>query len=130
VKVADFHGNGKPDILVNQSVVFGFDTVLTVLPGNGDGTFQAPISHDTGGSPLEGLAVRDFSGNGKLGFAAADALGGASVFSGNGDGTFAAPAVSCRPVPIRSAWRRLTSRATGLRTWSWPIRSPTPSACF
>jgi hypothetical protein len=93
VKVADFHGNGKPDILVNQSVVFGFDTVLTVLPGNGDGTFQAPISHDTGG-PLEGLAVGNFNGNGKLGFAAAapnqaDAL----VFAGNGDGTFAAPAL-------------------------------------
>jgi hypothetical protein len=91
VKVADFHGNGKPDILVNQSVVFGFDTVLTVLPGNGDGTFQAPISHDTGGSPLVGLAVGDFSGNGKLGFAAADTMAGAFVFSGNGDGTFAAP---------------------------------------
>jgi hypothetical protein len=94
VKVADFSGNGKPDILINQSVVFGFDTVLTVLPGNGDGTFQAPISHDTGGSPLEGLAVGNFSGDGKLGFAAAAPnLGGAFVVSGNGDGTFAAPAL-------------------------------------
>jgi hypothetical protein len=92
LRVADFNGNGKPDILINQLV--GFDageTVVTLLPGNGDGTFQAPSKLDTGGFTLVGLAVGDFNGDGKLGFAAADTLGDAVVFSGNGDGTFAPP---------------------------------------
>jgi hypothetical protein len=92
LRVGDFNGDGKPDLLINQFV--GQDagvTVLTLLSGNGDGTFQAPITHDTGGNSLFALAVGDFNGDGKLGFAAADSLAGALVFSGNGDGTFAAP---------------------------------------
>jgi hypothetical protein len=91
LKVADLHGNGKPDILVLQTVDF-FVSVVTVLPGNGDGTFQAPTTLNTAPDSLIDLAVGDFSGNGKLGFAtAADNGGGAFVFAGNGDGTFAAP---------------------------------------
>jgi hypothetical protein len=89
--VGDFNGDGKPDSLVSQEADF-FEEVATVVPGNGDGTFQAPIHRDVGFG-LIGLAVGDFNGDGNLDFATADddaALGAftANVFLGNGDGTF------------------------------------------
>jgi hypothetical protein len=94
LRVGDFNGDGKPDLLISQFV--GFDageSFVTVLPGNGDGTFQAPISQDTGFG-LIGLAVGDFNGDGKLDFATAGSpVSGVLVFSGNGDGTFVSSGV-------------------------------------
>jgi hypothetical protein len=91
--VGDFNGDGKPDLLINQLV--GFDageSVVTVLPGNGDGTFQAPVTRDFAGFSFFGLAVGDFNGDGTPAFAAAGpAVFAALVFSGNGDGTFGFP---------------------------------------
>jgi hypothetical protein len=89
--VGDFNGDAKPDLLISQPEFF-FEDVVTVLPGNGDGTFQAPINKDPGIGPF-GLAVGDFNGDGKLDFATAENNNGgeaftADVFPGNGDGTF------------------------------------------
>ena len=39
---------------------------VDVLPGHGDGTFDAPISHSANGSMHTGVAVADFNGDGKL----------------------------------------------------------------
>jgi hypothetical protein len=111
LKVADFSGNGKPDVLINQFV--GQDagvSVLTVLPGDGHGGFQAPIKLDTGEGTFIDLAVGDFNGDGKLGFAVTDNGAGALVFSGNGDGTFAPPVFfpSGGPIPFGLATADLT----------------------
>jgi len=69
---ADFNGDGKLDLVV------GGDTV-SILLGNGDGTFQAPVDLGVGG----GVAIGDFNGDGKL-----DLVVSTTVFLGKGDGTF------------------------------------------
>jgi hypothetical protein len=52
---------------------------VSVLLGNGNGTFQAPLE-SPGGAPL---AAADFNGDGKL-----DLFAGGNVLLGNGNGTF------------------------------------------
>ena len=66
---------------------------LTVMLGNGDGTFQPPVNY-TVGENSKSVVVGDFNGDGKLDLAVANAanLPGntVSVLLGNGDGTFQA----------------------------------------
>jgi hypothetical protein len=73
---------------------------VSILLGNGNGTFQAAVNFDAGGGP-QGIAVGEFNGDHKLDLAvllAGDVTNGPgfSVLLGNGDGTFQAP----RYVPI------------------------------
>jgi hypothetical protein len=84
VITADFNGDGKPDMaLVDR----GTNTV-TILLGNGDGTFSAAASYATGFDPIA-LAVGDFNGDGKLDLVTANrAAYTISILLGNGDGTF------------------------------------------
>ena len=84
--VADFNGDGKADVLEQ-----GNGTLLVLL-GNGDGTFQAPIS-TASGADLISLAAVDLNGDGK-----ADVVGVYNnevlVYLSNGDGTFKAGATN------------------------------------
>jgi hypothetical protein len=59
VAIADFNGDGKPDLVTANA---GSNTV-TVLLGNGDGTFAAPMSIAAGTDPLF-AAVGDLDGDG------------------------------------------------------------------
>ena len=70
VGVVDLTGDGKPDLLTLQGEA-GFGVVLAVLPGNGDGTFGAPmITHEKSFSFLGPILVGDFNGDGKPDFCA------------------------------------------------------------
>jgi FG-GAP-like repeat len=60
---------------------------VVVLLGNGDGTFQTPVSYATRGSP-GALVVADFNGDGKPDLAVQTWHQTLSVLFGNGDGTF------------------------------------------
>ena len=82
VLTADLNGDGIPDL-----VILGNDTI-SVLLGNGDGTFTAAPSPS---SDLPGaIAVGDFNGDGIPDLAVAPILdeGNSEVLLGNGDGTF------------------------------------------
>jgi hypothetical protein len=68
---------------------------LSVLRGQGDGTFQAEQRLDLGGRSPQALVTTDINGDGKLDLAAAGGSGafsGVTVLLGNGDGSFQPPA--------------------------------------
>jgi hypothetical protein len=86
--VADFNGDGKPDIAI------GVSGGMSVLLGNGDGTFQAARNSALG---LGGyIAVADVNRDGKLDLLTDDH--GVSVLLGNGDGTFRAGPTTAIPL--------------------------------
>jgi len=88
VVAADFNGDGKLDLAVTNADS-AINTV-SILLGNGDGTFQSPVPYGTGTLP-EGLLVGDLNGDGKLDLAVTNQSDGTvSVLLGNGDGTFQA----------------------------------------
>lgn len=88
VLAADFNGDGKLDLAVAN----GGSNILSILLGNGDGTFTVSATPSTGAVP-HSLAVGDFNKDGKLDLAVANASDNSvSVFLGNGDGTFQAQA--------------------------------------
>jgi hypothetical protein len=83
--VGDFNGDGKADLAVASST----SSNVTILLGNGDGTFQTPASYPVPNS-LAGLAVADFNGDGKADIVTADTSSGVNILIGKGDGTFQA----------------------------------------
>ncbi len=83
VVVADL-GNGHPDIVTTN---YG-DGTVSVLLGNGDGTFQHQVSYDVGTGPY-GVAVADLNADGHPDIVTANSDDNkVSVLRGNGDGTF------------------------------------------
>ena len=99
VVVADVNGDGKPDLLVaNRCGNNGClnDSLVSVLLGNGDGTFHAAVTYDTAGLFPTSVAVGDVNGDGKPDLLVANRCadsncdGSVAVLLGNGDGTFQA----------------------------------------
>jgi hypothetical protein len=99
VAAADVNGDGKLDLVVTdacQSSVCGDNGAVSVLLGNGDGTFQAGVSYDAGGTSTDSVAVADVNGDGKPDIVIANLCatsvctndGSVGVLLGNGDGSF------------------------------------------
>jgi len=94
VAVADFNLDGKPDIAVLNAAGLGS---FSILLGNGDGTFSAPLNTSLGTSAPKALLVADFNGDGKPDILTDtfDGNGGGSIWIllGKGDGTFEPPLI-------------------------------------
>ncbi|MGA2003699.1 MAG: FG-GAP-like repeat-containing protein [Terriglobales bacterium] len=103
VAIGDVNGDGKLDLVVANCGSSGTGCatdnggVVSVLLGNGDGTFQAPVSYNSGGNAPSSIAVGDVNGDGKLDVVVANNCvescdhGVVGVLLGNGDGTFQSP---------------------------------------
>jgi len=102
--IADVNGDGKPDLVVaNVANNDYIDGKVSVLLGNGNGTFQPAVSYSSGGVTASSIAVADVNGDGKPDLVVANPchqenkLGNCTGFEeldvllGNGDGTFQAP---------------------------------------
>ena len=84
IAVGDFTGDGHIDLAVANS---GSNT-MSVLLGNGDGTFQSQVTYPVGQAP-QAVAAGDFTGDGHLDLAVTNSGDNTvSVLLGNGDGTF------------------------------------------
>jgi hypothetical protein len=83
--VADFDGDGVEDLGVTNG---GFNGYVSVLLGNGDGSFEAPLSTPVLGAQPNSMVSGDFNGDGRPDLAATRFVGNSVVvLLGNGDGT-------------------------------------------
>ena len=80
----DFNGDGRTDLAVANSD----DNDVSILLGNGDGTFQNQVTYAVGSDPVA-LVTGDFNGDGRTDLAVANSDDNdVSILLGNGDGTF------------------------------------------
>jgi hypothetical protein len=70
IAIADFNRDGVPDVITAN---FESDTA-SILIGNGDGSFEPPISSGPTGMITYGIAVGDFNSDGKPDFAVSNAV--------------------------------------------------------
>ena len=81
----DFNGDRILDLATTNG------NGLSVLLGNGDGTFAEKTGTPTSAQTTVDLITADFNGDGILDLATVDSTNVVSIWLGNGDGTFRAP---------------------------------------
>lgn len=99
VAIADVNGDGKPDVIVANHFFSSRDHTsggVSVLFGNGDGTFALAQSFRSGGWYASSLAAADVNGDGQADLSVGNGCtssghcqkGTVRVLLGKGDGTF------------------------------------------
>jgi hypothetical protein len=92
VGVGDFNHDGKADLITaNVGNFSGRCNCVSVLLGNGDGTFQVPAIETPVSFAPEAVGIGHFNGDANLDVAVTQEFGGTSeiqILLGNGDGTF------------------------------------------
>src|SRR5258708_31591857 len=84
VATGHFNRDGLLDVVVANDK----SSSVSVLIGNGDGTFQTHVDYATLSGPIS-VVVGDFNGDGKLDLGVVDVdVSMVSILLGNGDGTF------------------------------------------
>lgn len=77
---ADFDRDGRPDLITRNN------TAIHLHFGNGDGTFQPPLTFATTSSGFGSIAVGDFDGDGDLDFIAGSEANGVPELYANAGG--------------------------------------------
>jgi hypothetical protein len=94
VATADFNNDGKLDLATSNYDDATGDGTVSVLLGNGGGSFQPARSSATGAYPFS-LVAGDFNADGNVDLATGNydysEVNDVSILIGHGDGTFAAP---------------------------------------
>src|SRR5438876_1002608 len=84
--LGDFNEDRKLDVVVAGWL--GYSTGLSVILGNGDGSFQSAVSYQVGSEPYS-VTLGDFNQDGAPDFAVSNYVGNnVVVFVGLGDGSF------------------------------------------
>lgn len=87
----DLNHDGKLDLVTLGGDATGANQVVTVLIGNGDGTFQSAVTYSDGANQKPaGIAVADIDGDGNLDVVA-PATAGLDIFYGSASGTLTGP---------------------------------------
>jgi hypothetical protein len=93
VILADVNGDGRLDLITQNTDQQGISYSLSVLLGNGDGTFSQPVSYAPGVFP-QSIVAGDFNGDGHLDLIIGSHPYSSSTFTlllGRGDGSFQLP---------------------------------------
>ncbi|HTB18416.1 MAG TPA: FG-GAP-like repeat-containing protein [Bryobacteraceae bacterium] len=102
----DFNADGKLDVAVSicspqNSQPCSTAPSMSILLGNGDGTFQ-PAIESAAGPSVQQAVTGDFNGDGRLDLAVSGLINGSSnqqigILFGNGDGSFQTPSLLYGP---------------------------------
>src|SRR5579872_2175 len=91
IAIGDFNGDGYLDVITMSGGALSRRPTLSVLFGNGDGTFRPRTDSPIPGGLEPGIiATGDFNRDGHLDIVMTDPSG-VSILLGNGDGTFRTP---------------------------------------
>jgi hypothetical protein len=87
---ADVNNDSIPDLVIASRDYDVYSGMVSVLMGNGNGTFQDSVNYDAGSQPIN-VCAADFNADGYKDLAVADLYYAIQILMNNGDGTFQTP---------------------------------------